>query len=383
MTPNDKHKHPSAEELFLRLQNSDKDFEGVDDLDDFQKEALQGYSQITLEKARSLNLEIDNLISQKVIEPIQNTQKTKIVWFMAAASFVILFGISIIIFNSAHKATLTNNLALNNDDATVRPLIDNTPLLEPVMREERIAEEAESSLNKKNISPAAIVKDDAKSGERNKDKIVLAENNESLAQSILLENHNTSASTQPALEDDKKSDNDKKPVTAKEEQGGIYTMQTDAVSILEEKSVAQDEQAKKMNSDEKNKEASKQKVQATGSATASAPVKNASAGPPQKINAYYNNENIHVLETYLNKALDKNKNKNKSQKAFNTAIYKINLTVFVSGKVKVNTVNTEQTHENAAGEIKDILNAMKNWIPASNNGISEESTIDIVLTLSH
>jgi hypothetical protein len=108
----DKHKPLSSDEL-MKLLDVQSDTEiNFDDMDDFEKDALEGFSMhSTPEKAKALIKEMNASISEKVADE-KGGQKSRIIWFSAAASIVLIVMISIFFFNKSKNET---NLALNDN----------------------------------------------------------------------------------------------------------------------------------------------------------------------------------------------------------------------------------------------------------------------------
>jgi hypothetical protein len=108
----DKHKPLSSDEL-MKLLDEQSDTEiNFDDMDDFEKDALEGFSMhSTPEKAKALIKEMNASISEKVADE-KGGQKSRIIWFSAAASIVVIVMISIFFFNKSKNET---NLALNDN----------------------------------------------------------------------------------------------------------------------------------------------------------------------------------------------------------------------------------------------------------------------------
>ena len=85
-----KHKPLSSEEFFQLLDKQSNNDKGFDSLDDFDKEALEGFSEFsTPEKAKALTEELNMAISKKVSEE-KGGQKNRIIWFSAAASIILI-----------------------------------------------------------------------------------------------------------------------------------------------------------------------------------------------------------------------------------------------------------------------------------------------------
>ena len=96
MSNPDKHKPLSAEELFKLLDNTSNKLNDFDEMDDFEKEALEGFSAHSdVQKAKALTDELNLVISKKASESGKGGTKNKVIWFSAAASIVLIFIVSI------------------------------------------------------------------------------------------------------------------------------------------------------------------------------------------------------------------------------------------------------------------------------------------------
>lgn len=136
MSNPDKHKPLSAEELFKLLEENSNETSDFDALDDFEKEALEGFSaHSTPEKARALTEELNIAISKKASEN-KGAQKNKIIWFSAAASIVVIIMISVFFFNQSKQDSQTN-LVLNEAKEDVKPTTEPyaAPLQKSVVTE--------------------------------------------------------------------------------------------------------------------------------------------------------------------------------------------------------------------------------------------------------
>lgn len=112
MSNPDKHKPLSAEELFKLLENKSDKATDFEDMDDFEKEALEGFTAHSdPQKAKALSEELNLEISKRVEQTGKGGTKNKIIWFSAAASIALIILVSIFFFNQS-KQDLENNLAL-------------------------------------------------------------------------------------------------------------------------------------------------------------------------------------------------------------------------------------------------------------------------------
>jgi hypothetical protein len=110
----DKHKPLSPEELFRLLETKNEGALSGEGLDDFEKDALEGFSAHTsAEKARQLTEEVHVLIHEKLHEPEKKRPFGRIIWFSAAAS--VILGLVISAYVLVQQAKDSQELALNKD----------------------------------------------------------------------------------------------------------------------------------------------------------------------------------------------------------------------------------------------------------------------------
>lgn len=111
----DKEHIPLSSDELLRLldEKSNNQTHSAHELDDFEKEALEGFEEhIDSNRAKVLLSEIDTAISQKVSEQAIPTKKRGIVWFSAAASIALIVIVSFLVLNKT-KDEVNQNIALN------------------------------------------------------------------------------------------------------------------------------------------------------------------------------------------------------------------------------------------------------------------------------
>jgi hypothetical protein len=106
-----KNKPFTSEELFQLLDKQSDAVTHFNEMDDFEKEALEGFKEnVSVERAKILTAEVNTAISEKV-SATKGTQTNKIIWFSAAASIVLIIGVSIFFFNKTKDDS--KSLALN------------------------------------------------------------------------------------------------------------------------------------------------------------------------------------------------------------------------------------------------------------------------------
>lgn len=118
MNQNHKHTPLSPEELVKLLEHRSNNEPDLSELDDFEKEAFEGFSAHTSPiEAKKLMDEIQSDISKKasytlINEQADSSKKNKIIWFSAAASLVLIIGLSVL-FIKKSDVTTAQSLALN------------------------------------------------------------------------------------------------------------------------------------------------------------------------------------------------------------------------------------------------------------------------------
>ena len=126
MSNRDKHKPISAEELFKLLEDKSNKVNDFEDMDDFEKEALEGFTaHSTPQKAKTLTDELNSAIS-KGVEESENRggAKNRIIWFSAAASIALIIFVSIFFFNQSNQDS-ENNIAINEISKKEIPVLSS------------------------------------------------------------------------------------------------------------------------------------------------------------------------------------------------------------------------------------------------------------------
>lgn len=142
MSKADKHTPLSSEELLKLLENHSGKATDFDGMDDFEKEALEGFSKFsTPEKAAAMVQEVNLAVSKKVSEEAGSTKKNNLIWFSAAASIVLLIILSVFFLNQS-KEDMATNMALN--DLTPPP-----PTLQPAITAPDAAASVTEPVNEK------------------------------------------------------------------------------------------------------------------------------------------------------------------------------------------------------------------------------------------
>ena len=150
MKQNNKHTPLSTEELVKLLEQNANSEANLTELDDFEKEAFEGFSGHTSPaEAKELMTEIQSDISKKAFsilngEQTDSSKKNKIIWFSAAASLLLIIALSVLFIKKSDVVT-EQSLALNEnksvqESSAITPKITNTIVAESKL--ETIPEEA-------------------------------------------------------------------------------------------------------------------------------------------------------------------------------------------------------------------------------------------------
>lgn len=143
----DKHKPLSPEELFGLLDNQNRDLLPNEDLDDFEREALEGFSAHTSgSDARRLAAEVQRSIDERIEKQPETRRKSKLFWFAAAASLALLVILSTHLLTT--QVAESSGLALHQKSEKA-----TTPLVKEKL-DEQIPDAANAALAKSQTPPA-------------------------------------------------------------------------------------------------------------------------------------------------------------------------------------------------------------------------------------
>jgi len=424
----DKHKPLSAEELFKLLENTSNKAIDFDELDDFEKEALEGFSAHSdAQKAKALTDDLNFAISKKATESNKSGTKNKVIWFSAAASIVLIFMVSIFFLNQS-KEDSTTNIALNelNKDETVAaPLLEESKPLETTI--ENVALVADENKNatqnqlklQETIVSRKIASESlagaASGGETKVNTIDILAKDESKARSERDDRDQEKLSEELA---DKVGAKKKEKNSLEQEQtNSDLQVKQNAVTSLEQEQTNSDLQVKqnavtfssselaentngtkeedsynKADSDrlaaakksvEKEKAAKpvsssydkSNAVTETASGKTAAVPSSAVVGGNSISNAYYLGSEL-AIRDYVLEFLAR-----KSGSVIITGKYKITGNVSAKGELNVVTINqisSENCH--CIEQIKEALNAKTKWNPAVEDGKKVSSKVDFILS---
>jgi hypothetical protein len=370
------HNPLSAQELFNLIGNKSEQNNNVQDLDEFEKEALEGFEAYsTTVNAKKINEEINLAISQKISEPGSST-KNKIIWFSAAASVVLIIAISVFYFNDSNISS-DSNIALNENTqreiVTTKPIAPNDELKQEITLDTITA----TATNDREIKPSKIVteKDNDKIAENESaisdTKVTLIRNQLEEVSSLNSGDDSDTKSATKALNDNttniapiELAKNKKESVSEKanesREEASSY-----AGGIAKEKAKldnAKDEEFNKVMAEKKSSAPSVSQAEVnTGGITANS-------------KAYYTGEETGIKNYIISMAKKDNSDSVLKGK------YKINVSVNINGSIKLNSIiNTTDDCKDCIKIMTKILKGMKNWNPEIKNGKAIQSSKEFVL----
>jgi len=413
---NKKHTPLTAEELVKLLDihaNSEID---LTELDDFEKEAMEGFSAHTsAETAKDLMNEVQSDISKKVTNTAitssnqeSDSKKYKIIWFSAAASLLLIVALSILFLkkstvDSDQSIALNDNKVnqgYNNPSQSTNTAINTETT--PDTKQIETKEDATNSNFKKQVSTdGKAVTSTLKEAEQSQ------KNLEGLAGKSRQANNSTNDMVvagngiinEPVVSKQDKAgdfetlettDNSKKvladevasvPASAKNEESANVTVAyeksakykdalkkeaskqqpvTVAAGAAENKSVAGNTDGDKMEVDTKAYTAIAQNTSSTK--------------PMQTVPAYFTGSEAAIKEYVLTY----HKKTNSTQKLQGTFLIKAN--VLSNGTLKVTSINTiSKDYSECKDFLKEALNSMKDWNPALKNGAKTDSNTQFML----
>ena len=420
----DKHKPLSAEELFKLLDSTSNKASDFDELDDFEKEALEGFSSHSnSQKAKALTDELNLAIAKKSTESNNGGTKNKIIWFSAAASIVLVIIMSVFFFNETKEDSATN-IALNEleEDKAPESLMEESKTIEATeaAREipdtktatqlnepaQKIALKDQTVLYNKNAegeslsgaaspietivaaaeyraenkptvsSPEKLAKDESKNrnddNDLKKQEGIVSDNLETKKkEKISLEQEQVNDELQAKQNVAKTASNE----TAKSTKEEDNYYKADADKSVATKKTLEKEKAAAVSSGVKTKQTAdsydKSNSQPVGGNVASAPV---SIADSKTMSAYYTGSEL-AIRDYVLEFLAK-----KSGSVIITGKYKITGNVSAKGELNVVTIiqiSNENCH--CTEQIKEALNSMTKWNPAVEGGKKSSSNVEFIV----
>jgi len=374
----DKHKPLSSDELIKLLDEPSNSEINFDDMDDFEKDALEGFSMhSTPQKAEALIQEINASISEKVTTSGSST-KNKIIWFSSAASIVLVVMISIFFFNQSKNES---NLALNDHSkeeykAPISPVPAETEVVTEQNNEIKSLNNSVTTISKNTTSKPLQEKslETAANGPAYGGVIGEANKVSKSAKGNLFSDGDQNQEQKNGLTDN--FDDQKKEILASSE-----SIAANDVSIAQKstsvpsttgysKDANRKEDAERIVKEESNKEKAKkysnENVDELSTVSKSAPVSLSENKINQSAN-YTGGETAikDFVVNYLKEHSSSNSIKGK---------YKVIGIVNAKGELKVTSITqiTKNFCEGCADKMKEALNTMKNW----NSSSAVEFTLD-------
>ncbi len=416
MNKHKKHTPLTAEELVILLDIRTNREADLSELDDFEKEALEGFEAHTsAETAKDLINEVQSDISKKVSNTTitssnqeSDSKKYKIIWFSAAASLLLIVALSILFFK---KSTIDSDqsIALNETKAkeknTPTPSDETTIINTGTTSENKPLETKENATNsnfKKQVSTdgkaVTSTLKEAEQSQKNLEGLAGKSRQANNSANDMIVAGNGIINEPVVTKQDKvgdfetleTADNSKKalvdevssvPASNKNEESANVT-------VAYEKSVKYKDALKK--------EASKQQPAtiATGAAENKSVAGNAdgdrmetdtkayttisqntsSNKPMQTVPAYFKGTETAIKE-YI---LTYHKKTNSTQKLQGTFLIKAK--ILSNGILKVTSINNvSKDYSECKDFLKEALNSMKDWNPALKNGVKSDSDTQFML----
>lgn len=419
-----KHKPLSREELFRLLETKDEHALPGADLDDFEKDALEGFSKhSSVEKARELTNEIDVLIHEKVNEKKTSRPVPRVAWFSAAASILLLVILSFYFLaetagpgkpeialnenNSSNsipgKETKPVTLPQEESDAGIRKEPVKKETMSDELQQQIVTLETKnmlkgsagvSAMDKDKVS-AEKFKGDAidhnratntTSGYSGTETDVTKSADKKASDELNNTDHEKSkVSPAPSSEDLKQSTAangavivNKTPVQQKDDQSAPVTIaekrakEQEAITYAAPKS--NNTETKQPSSKQRKKQAEADKSVVVAGTTAAKEEEKSPLGSANNVAYYAGGEE--AIKTYVIKWLKKQQYKENELQG----TYKARIKILANGTVNVMAVEPEKSgYTDMAEPVKKALNSMDGWKPALINGSASESEMVIHL----
>lgn len=416
MSKPDKHIPLSPEELFKLLEDNAGKATDFDGMDDFEKEALEGFtSYSTPKKAVAMVEEINLAVSKKVNEQPVATKKNKVIWFSAAASIVLLIILSVFFLNEGKKESASNIAILDQtpppiaQPATVAP--DETiTTAEPMDEKKEVSKQAAGDA----LSGKKVFEQDLANRQELQDakpvagvsREIASGDTRTLEESEAVNNTSANTSVIKGNVDTKKNDEAKDAATLKksevddlsklvavspaantknqtENTNGYASPATGSTNNTSSTTISQNENkyevkiaAEKAAADKVAKEVATERAAKTSKAKEKAPAyKTVDSEMDQEVeSAYYKGGELAVKD-YVVSYLQKNG-------TVITGKYKVKANVMTNGTLKVKFVNhiTNEVCKDCETILKKALGEMTGWTPAMWGKTASESSVDFVLS---
>lgn len=398
MSNPDKHKPLSAEELLKLLEKKSNEAIDFDDIDDFEKDALEGFSDhSTPQKAKSLVEEINSSISKRVEETGKGGAKNRIIWFSAAASIALIILLSVFFFNQS-KQDSENNLALKEVTEDNKPVTaaEQNARLETATKDNVITEEhkeqevtkSEMIANKKNaeeVSPSGLVAEPSMAISENKLSSLSGETASKDESKNRSENDGDALQKQAVVLTDKTDVKKKEKSSIEQEElaTGYAANQnvTTATSTKREadKNYKLDE-ANDLKNTKSLEQVSEEKTVGTKSNDNSISYSKTVSAPSSVSTAEMNNSAYYTGGELAIKEFVTSYLKSKQSSKLIIGKYKIVGKVNAKGELSVSEIKQISLENcNCTDLIKDALNTMNKWHPALKNGKVATSNVEFTL----
>ena len=424
MSNPDKHTPLSPEELFKLLDSQSSKASEFDELDDFEKEALDGFTaHSNAQKAKALTEELNIAISKKIIASEKGSSKNKLIWFSAAASIALVITMSVFFFNQSKDDTKTN-LALNEAQDNVpqpkqleteKPLktisddnANSSEQKEPQFQAPLKSQETIISRNTATRSIAVLGTSTAFAVAENKPEFAYdalakdesknrteGESDDRLKQAdglLDMVDGNSKTKIQPSIAAGSAAGKEKNKLSEEQVNNEMQANQSIATNLNStntktttqedgyykaDKSVAHEQSKKKA---EKSAKLSKDSADLDKANTAPVVYRSNDSAPSsiadkKTSSAYYLGSELAIRDYVLNYLKEKQSNKSIA------GIYKIKGVVSIDGKLKVSSI-VQSTKVNCLCEdiITEALNTMIKWNSALEDGKKVSSNVEFLIS---
>ena len=387
MSNPDKHKPMPAEELFKLLDSSSDNETNFEDLDDFEKDAFEGFSNHSnANKAKILTEELNVSISKKIADANKGGSKNNFFWFSAAASLVLIIIISVLFFNQTKNET---NIVLNevkNDENT-----KSTSILPIEASEENKISTESDKVEEKSKSQEIII---SKNGKSEGTKSTIMESTIALAETVT----NTKDQSKNRNDGDidalakKEVSLEEKSQFKKKDNSNKDQLESTSGAVADENSsaaIAQIEEADKLTNNLGKESASKKAIESEMESEKSTKFENANSMISKKSVAlpatsatisneyskpFYTGNELAIKEFILSYL--------KSNKVVKPIFGSFKIVGYVNLKGELTVSEIIQITKDDCScreEIKKALNTMRKWNTAKQNGNAISSGVEFTL----
>jgi hypothetical protein len=414
----DKHTPLSPEELVKLLEDNSGKATDFDGMDDFEKEALEGFTSYSTPKnARAMMEEVNLAVSKKVNEGT-GTKKNRVIWFSAAASIVLLVILSVFFLNEGKKDSASNVAVLDvKASPTAQPVAPDETITAAEPMDEKKEESKQAAgdalsgkkvfeqdlanrLEAQDTKPGAgisreIVSGDTKTLEESEKVSSTSDNTFALKGNVDAQK-NDEAKDAGALKKSELDDLSKlvavspavntknqtesangyaSPAPGSTNNTAVTTISQNGKSY-DVKITAEKAAAEKASADKAAKELAVERAAKNSKAKEKAPAyKTADSEMDQEVEtAYYKGGELAIKE-YVVSYLQK-------KGVTITGTYKVKANVLTNGSLKVKFVNhtTSEYCKDCENILKKALGEMTGWTPAMWGKTASESSVDFVLS---